>query len=156
MLSVGFINLDRFRAEGGAELMVRHWEEVEHDKEEITLAPDWERAYDLERLGWYFILAAHLDGSLIGYNIFTVCPHIHYRNSVHAFNSALYVCPEHRGRAGVRLIREAERRLKVMGAVRVHYAAKVGVKVGRRGSTTGDVLAKMGYRHYEDMYSRLL
>lgn len=141
---------------GVEDLIVGHWEEVEHDKEKIALAPDWDRAFALEKMGVLRIIGARNHGGLVGYNAFHVLPHIHSRFALHAFNDVLYVEPEHRGKVGIRLIREAERRLKELGVVRIVYATKPSAKIGRRGTTTGDILVRMGYCIYEEVYSKLL
>lgn len=154
--SINWEPLRQIVASGVEDLIAGHWEEVEHDREKIALAPDWEKAFILERLGCLKVLGLRCDGALVGYNAFSISPHIHSRFALHAINDVLYVAPEHRGSAGVRLIRTAERKLKELGVVRVVYATKPTAKVGRTGTTTGDILAKMGYRLYEEVYSRLL
>jgi GNAT superfamily N-acetyltransferase len=137
-------------------LLVENYAEIETDHDVVELDPDWARAYALEEMGVLRILTLRCDDELVGYNAFHVMPHIHAQSTSMAVNDVLYVKPEHRGRAGLQLIRVAERALKAAGVVRVHYSTKVHATVGRRGHKTGDVLAKLGYRHDEQSYSKLL
>ena len=137
-------------------LLVENYGEIETDQDIIPLDPDWSRAYALEEMGVLRILTARCDGALVGYNAFHVMPHIHSRSTSIAVNDVLYVEPAHRARIGFVLLRTAERALKAAGVVRIHYGTKVHATVGRRGHKTGDVLAKLGYRHDEELYSKLL
>lgn len=157
MLSLDWEPLQQLLDEGIEDLMAQHWEEVAVDKDEIPFAPDWERAFLLERTGILWSAALRKDGRLIGYNAFHVLPHIHYRHSIHAVNDVIYLDPSERGAAGVRLIKGTEALLRELGAVKVMYRAKLHVKLGRKKDRTlGDLLALMRYRHDEDVFSKLL
>ena len=156
MYSIEWESLRSVLDAGVEDLIAEHWEEVEHDKEKIALAPDWDRAHALEKMGVLRIIGVRNNGALVGYNAFHVLPHIHSRYALYAFNDVLFIEPEHRGSAGVKLIRAAERKLKDLGVVRIIYGSKPWAKIGRRGTTTGDILIRMGYGLYEELYSKLM
>ena len=141
---------------GAAEMFVRHWDEVEVDKEVMDLAIDWPRMFELEALGYSRSFGVWCDETLVGYSLFHVTPNIHSRTILQGVNDVLFVEREHRGDAGVRLIRTAERLLKKLGVRRLLYNTKVEARVGRKGSTTGDLLLRMRYRLDEEVYTKLL
>ena len=148
--------LQRLLDDGVEELLAAHWDEVACDKDEIPLAPDWPRAFHLQRAEVLYTAGLRKDGRLIGYNAFHVTPHIHYRHSLHAVNDVIFLDPDARGAAGIKLVRGVEGMLREMGVAKILYRSKVHVRIGHRRGTIGDMLARMGYRHDEDVYSRLL
>lgn len=154
---VDWAKLDDLLADGFEDLLLAHWEEVATDRDVIPFAPDWERYRMMERNGMFRILAMRHNGRLIGYNGFFIAPNLHYSTSLQAINDVIYVDPTYRG-AGVRLIREAEKRLMELGVQKIHYHVKIAVNIGRDGrpATVGDLLARMGYVHVEQMFAKLL
>lgn len=141
---------------GAAEMFVRHWDEVEVDKEAMDLDIDWPRMFELEALGYSKSFGAWCGETLVGYSLFHVTPNIHSRTVLQGVNDVLFVEREHRGDAGVRLIRTAERLLKQLGVRKIMYNTKVEARIGRKGSTTGDLLSRMHYRLDEEVYTKLL
>lgn len=137
-------------------LLVENYAEIETDQDVIPLDPDMGRAYALEEMGVLRIMTLRWRGVIVGYNAFHVTPHMHSRAVSIAVNDVLFVHPHHRARGGLLLLRVAERALKAVGVARIHYATKVHAEIGRRGHKTGDLLAKLGYRHDEESYSKLL
>ena len=142
--------------DGVAELLIKHWKEVALDQDTIPLDPDWKRVIELEHAKMLYSAALRRDGKIVGYNAFAVYPHIHYKSSLHAVNDVLYVDPEERGTAGIRLIRGTEAMLKELGVVKVIYHTKVHVPIGHKSGSVGDLLAKMQYKHFENLYSKML
>ncbi len=133
-----------------ARLCVRHWEEIALNKGAIALDPDWDRYAQLEALGALVLATARAAGELVGYQIFLVTPHLHYRRSLTALSDVVYLAPEHRlGTAGIRLMRCAEAELKRRGVQRVVQNVKLHTDWGR-------VLERMGYAPIERIYSKLL
>lgn len=157
MLTLDWEPLQQLLDDGVEDLMLAHWEEVAVDKDIIPFAPDWPRCFQLERAGVLWSAALRRDGQLIGYNAFHVLPHIHYRHSIHAVNDVVYLDPDERGMAGVRLIRGTEKLLKELGVLKVMYRSKVHVKIGaRKAATIGDMLCHIGYRLDEEVYSKII
>lgn len=141
---------------GAAAMFVAHWEEVEIGKGEDDFQVDWPRLFELETLGYSKSFGLWWGEKLVGYSLFHVTPNIHSRHVTQGVNDVLFVEREHRGHAGVLLIRAAERLLASIGVQWIMYNTKVGAKVGRRGNTTGDLLEKMGYRLDELVYTKML
>ena len=133
-----------------ARLCVRHWEEIALNKGAIALDPDWERYAVLDSMQAIVLATARAEGDLVGYQIFLVSPHLHYRSSLTALSDVVYLAPEHRfGMAGIRLMRCAEAELRRRGVQRVVQNVKLHTDWGR-------VLERMGYAPIERLYSKLL
>jgi hypothetical protein len=180
--------IDRFISEGIEDLLVLHWEEVANDKDFIPYAPDWERYRHMEKMGQFKALGAWRRGKLIGYNAFFTFTPYHYRRTLQAINDIIYIDPEERGEAGIRLILNAERDLFRDGVVKIQYHTKLHVLLGagsRGGShdsldniemlmeiweefgqevpddvssgdfTLGGLLARLGYRHAEEVWDKV-
>jgi hypothetical protein len=154
-LALAWEPIDRLLDEGLEALLFQHWEEVARDRLRIPLNPDWQRARMLERDKVLWTAALRREGKLVGYNSFCVYPHIHYRQTIHATNDVIYVDPAERGIAGVKLVRGTEAMLKMLGVVKVIYHAKL-TPVRGKTNTVGDLLERMGYIHFENLYSKLL
>lgn len=133
-----------------ARLCVRHWEEIALNKGAIALDPDWERYALLDGAGAIVLATARARREMVGYHLFLVSPHLHYRRSLTALSDVVYLAPEHRlGMAGIRLMRCAEAELRRRGVQRVVQNVKLHTDWGR-------VLERMGYAPIERIYSKLL
>ena len=131
-------------------LLVEHWAEVAHDKDEIKLEPDRSRYEAMERDGKLLAIAAREDGQLIGYSVFFMTHHIHYKHSLLGINDVLFVTKEHRGtRAGLMLIRESEKQLKEFGVIKAVWHVKPS-------NDWSEVLIRGGYKTLETCYGKLL
>lgn len=137
--------LDMCLKEGIDDLVRAHWREVALDQDAVPLSVNWAQYEEMEQRGILFAVTMHVDGKLVGYNIFFVMPHIHYSTTLHALNDIVYVRPEHRGIDGVRLILEAERQLKARGAVKVLYHSKSDLLLAAetRGEGKADSLDRL-------------
>ena len=157
MLTLEWESLDRLLDDGVEDMLARHWDEVAVDKDIIPLAPDWDRAFKLQENDILHTAAMRRDGQLVGYNAFLVMPALHYRFTIHAINDVIFVSPEERGTAGIKMIRGCEAMLRELGVVKILYHTKLHVAVGaKRQALVGDILSRLGYRLDEHIYSRLL
>ena len=131
-------------------LTVRHWEEIAHNKELIKLDPDWEMYRILGAKGVIHFTSARKDGELVGYQVYSVMPHMHYKSSLTASSDVLYLAPEYRkGRTGIRLMQAAEKNLKALGVQRVLQNVKLS-------NDWGAILEMLGFTPFERIYSKLL
>lgn len=130
-------------------LMHEHWREAGSDHEDVPFDPDWGSALHLERDGVLRTFGLFRDGELIGYAGFEVCPHLHFKTTRHAFNSGIYVKPEHRGLAGGKLFAGSEALLKAMGVKKITYSAPFA-------SNLNKVLEKGGYRASETYFTKIV
>jgi GNAT superfamily N-acetyltransferase len=143
------------RDDGLEDLIVAHHAEVGLHKEVMPLAVDWEQYHKLETLGMLKLAAARAGEALVGYASWLWLPHLHYAETIHASNDAVYMRPEWRG-AGVRLMRECEQRLTadaVPKPVRILYHIKLDVEAAR--GTIGRVLERRGFKAFETCYDRI-
>ena len=131
-------------------LLEKHWEEIALNKDKIKLNPDWDIYADLEDAGVLKIFTARSDGKLVGYFVVFVKAHIHYKDHLFAYNDILFLSREYRkGYTGAKLIKFAEKCLKEDG-VSV-------VVVNTKRHKPSDVLLKwLGYKHIENIYSKVL
>ena len=91
------------------------------------------------------------DGSiLVGYQIYFVMPHMHYKNSLTAMSDVLFLAPEHRkGLAGILLMKSAEKELVKLGVQRIIQNVKLA-------NDWGSILERIGYKPFERIYTKIL
>lgn len=100
-----------------APLLEQHYQEIAWCREKIPLDPDYARYAAGAASGAIRIFTARQDGELIGYAVYIVGPHLHYKQTMWAMNDVLFVAQGRRGyRAGSKLIRFAEAELALTGA----------------------------------------
>lgn len=98
------------------ELYKLHWEEIGvFDKQKIKLLPDWGVYRAMGRQGNLITFTIRDSEILIGYNIFIITNHHHYKATSLAENDILYLKPEFRkGLTGYRFIKYCVEELKKM------------------------------------------
>lgn len=130
-------------------LMYAHWRECSRDKEAVPFDPDWAMGATLERCGILHTFALFRDEHLIGYAGFEVSRHLHFKSTIYAFNSGIYVVPQYRGFAGGLLVTESERLLKAIGVKKITYSAP-------DGSALTGMLPRAGYAPSETYFTKLV
>lgn len=129
-------------------LLAAHWHEIGQDKARMRLDPHWDGYMALEKAGALAVFAATSGADLVGYAVFFMQRHLHYRTVNVAINDLLYLMPGYReGMAGVRMISELERQLKEAGAQKVFF----GVKAWH---DFGPLLARRGYAPMETVWAK--
>lgn len=130
-----------------APLTERHYDEL--GQVDMELAPDWARLLALEAAGVLVLFTVRDDArALVGYAIFFVQPHIHYRHSVCAINDVIWLAPECRGGTGMRFLRYLDMGLAALGAQKIFYHAKPA------HPALGRALRHLGYTVVEHIYAR--
>lgn len=131
-------------------LLRRHYHEIAKYKD-IELSPDWEVYAMLEADQALRCYTARDDGVLVGYAVFFVRYNLHYQHSLQAVQDVLFIDRDHRrGMAtGVRLIKEAERRLAALGVQVVYHHAK-------RVNRMGELLQRLGYELSDEVFAKRL
>lgn len=130
-------------------LCERHWEEIAHNKDKIKLDPDWERYEGMAKAGVLHLTTARREGVLVGYVVYFLVYHVHYRKSLTAIADVLYLVPEERlGRTGIRLLQQSEESLKGMGVQRIIQ----NVKIDKDWSP---ILTHLGYKPFERLYTKV-
>lgn len=92
------------------------WEEVQHNKEERTLSPDWDLYMLLEDKGYLMIFTVRDSGKLVGYFFATISPNLHCKGDFVVANDAIFLHPDYRkSRIGVNLFKFTEKCLAESG-----------------------------------------
>lgn len=141
-LDVRLSTVDEMVAEAAPQLIGEHWCES-GDGEPLSIA--WNRFRALEEADALLILAARIDGEMVGYSVNLLIPHSH-TGTVVADNHALFVAKGKRATgAGMELIRATEREVARRGARFMVWRAKVGSSLDR-------LMGSLGREEYEHAY----
>jgi GNAT superfamily N-acetyltransferase len=108
-------------------LLEAHWREIALYQDQFPLNPDYEKYKTLDAAGMAHVVTARANGSLIGYCISFVMPHLHYQDCIVAMNDILFIKKEYRhGRTGMKMIAFTEEELKKLGVHRmiIHVKAQ--------------------------------
>lgn len=131
-------------------LLEAHWEEIASHRDEIQLDPDYAIYEKLDAAGILVIVAARRDEKLVGYSIFSVMPHLHYKSTVFAMNDIIYLTPAERASGiGIRLIKESEHFMRERGARLISWHIKPVLDFS-------PLLERMGYERKEIIMAKLL
>ena len=71
------------------ELIKLHYEEIALNKDVIPLDPDWDKYRALMTNNLACLITARDDGKLVGYSIFFVTSHPHYKSTIFANNDLI-------------------------------------------------------------------
>ena len=125
MLNIGIEKIDDVRAEIQA-LIEAHWREIAV-WQDIPLAPNWDMYYQLEKSNSMVTYTVRDDANtLVGYAVFFMRSHIHYKDHIWALNDIVWVHPDCRdGKIGKRLVEYWEKDLQSRGVHVVHVNVKV-------------------------------
>ena len=130
-------------------LLVAHWEEIAHFKD-IPLDPDWEMYRQIEATGALRIYTVREDARLVGYAVFFVRAHPHYKASVQATQDILYLDPPLRKQlVGARFIAWCDAELAADGVAVVYHHVKLAFDFG-------PLLKRLGYEAIETVWGRRL
>jgi len=131
-------------------LIKRHYAELTLDKDVMKLAPDWDRYNELNSLGKLSIVAAYDGDKMVGYSVFFLNEHIHYKNNIIANNDVLFLAPEYRlGMTGIKLIKYSEMILQQLGVSKVIWHVKMAKDFRK-------LLHRMGYQDEDIIVGRAL
>lgn len=131
-------------------LLEAHWREIALDHSAAPLDPDWDEYTRLDTLGQLHLLAVRNDGTLVGYYIGIVKPHLHYKSTLMAFNDVIYIKPEFRqGMVGVRIFKEIEKSLKERGVKKMFMNTK-------KHHNFGSILERLGYSESDILYTKVI
>lgn len=131
-------------------LLRHHWEEIAAHKD-IPLTVNLRVYEQLEAEHHLCIVAARASGRLVGYAVFFVSPHPHYKTSLQAQEDVIYLHPALRGSGyGRELLRASERVLRRRGCQLVHHHVKIA------HPALGLLLQTEGYQPVETIFSKRL
>jgi predicted acetyltransferase len=102
-----------------------HYDELSVTKE-VPLEPDYDAYRRMADAGMLRCIICRVDEEVIGYIIFIIQPHLHYKSCMSAFEDVYFIKKEYRkGRVGIKLFQYAEKVLKHIGVKRVSMHTKV-------------------------------
>jgi GNAT superfamily N-acetyltransferase len=126
-----------------------HYDELCVTKD-FPLDPDYDQYKRINDAKLLACVTCRCDDELIGYIVFFLQPHIHYRTCLTAFEDMYFVKPEYRkGRLGIRLFQYAEKVLKEIGINRIILHTKVHLDNSR-------LFEYLGYKNSDKIYTKLL
>lgn len=131
------------------DIIPAHYDELCVTKD-FPLAPDYEAYGRLYVAQMLKCITARDEDGLIGYAIFIVQPHLHYKTCKTAFEDIYFLKKEHRlGRTGIRLFQFAEEALRADGVDRIIMHTKVHLDNSR-------LFEYLGYKHTDKLYTKIL
>jgi len=126
-----------------------HYDELCVTKD-FPMAPDDERYAQMAEMGWLICINCMDGEELIGYIIFIIQPHLHYKTCITAFEDIYYLKPEYRkGRIGIKMFKYAEEVLNEIGVNRVVMHTKIHLDNSR-------LFEYLGYKHTDKVYTKIL
>lgn len=130
-------------------LLESHYDELSVTKG-YPLSPNYEVYLKMQELGSLVVVTARDKGTLVGYIIFIVSPHLHYTTCKTAMDDIYFIKKEYRtGRTGLRLFQEAEKVLKSHDVSRILLSCKVHLDHSR-------LFKHLGYKHIEYVFDKLI
>jgi GNAT superfamily N-acetyltransferase len=147
MMTAAVEDWDSVQAEWRA-LIPQHYDEISLHKEHgVPLDPDYEAYSAINRAGRLLFVGLRDAGSLVGYFIGFVQPHLHYRTCLTCTMDIMYVHPSKRnGTGGLRLLKAAKAELKRRGVACWFMGSKDHKPIGR-------LYEAMGFKKMESYYS---
>jgi GNAT superfamily N-acetyltransferase len=132
------------------ELIEHHWREIAV-WQDIPLSPNWAGYDAMEKAGALVIYTVRDEKKLVGYAVFFMRTHLHYKEHIWALNDIVWVHPDYRdGKIGPQLVKFWETDLRYRGVHVVH----VNVKTAH--PALGFVLKKTKYKTVESGHEKRL
>lgn len=129
-------------------LLQKHWDEIAHYKD-IPLDPDYDAYFKLESAGILKVFTARDENkNMLGYAVFVIQAHPHYKNNIYAKQDVVYIDCDRRG-IGMFFIRWCDERLATMG---IHVVTQ-HVKAAHN---FGPALNRLGYELQDLIYTKRL
>lgn len=132
-------------------LLRRHWREVALCEVFGPVDINVDAYRKTEEAGMLRVYTARKNGgALVGYAAYFVLPNLHYRSRIVAESDVFFLAPEERrGSAGLRLLQFADKALCTEGVRAIVQRVKTAHDCGR-------IFERMGYRHYEKLYLKVV
>lgn len=130
-------------------LYPEHYDELSVTKV-FELEPNYEVYKQLEQLNILKLITCRDDNKLLGYILFIVTPHLHYKSCITAVEDIYFLKKEYRkGRVGIRMFQFAEKFLKEIKVNRIIYGTKVHLDNSK-------LFEYLGYSFFEKLYTKLI
>ena len=126
-----------------------HYEELCVTKD-FPLDPDYDAYKRMSESGQLKAVICRAEAEVIGYIVFIIQPHLHYKTCLTAFEDLYYVKKEYRkGRVGLKLFQYAEKALRNIGVNRIIMHTKVIQDHSR-------LFEYLGYTNTDKLFTKLL
>ena len=126
-----------------------HYDELTVSKD-FELDPDYFRYSKMANAGVLHCYTCREDGALIGYILFVIQTHLHYRSCMVAHEDIYYLRKDKRkGRTGIRLFQFAEDELRKLNVNRVVYGTKTYLDNSK-------LFEYLGYTSFEKLYTKTI
>lgn len=132
-------------------LLQQHWEEVELHREGRPLEPDWDKYEAMDAAGKLATITVRKAGELVGYAVFFIDHHIHYKSTRMAVNDVVFLRKDCRGIVGAKLLMTAEALLQARFPGRLHIIWHIKPHID-----WSPILERLGYRQEEIIMGKLL
>ena len=127
-----------------------HWKELALYQDAIPLDIDEGKYEQLDKLDVLLILTAREDGRMVGYYLWFLMAHGHYKSSgAMGLTDMYFVLPEYRRGVGVRLFKQSETELRSRGIKKAITSCKVH-------ENHSALFEAMGWRLTDLTFSKLL
>jgi len=134
-------------AKEAQKLFEDHYDEIAERTDVIKLNPNFDAYNQLENNDSLEIHTIRDDGKLVGYSIWMLRQHIHYKDSFTASSDVLYIAPTHRkGMLGYRFIKWTTEEIKKRNPQRIMFHVKPFLDYGH-------LLERLGANYFEKVYS---
>ena len=131
------------------ELFPAHYEELCVTKE-FDYEPDYDAYKRMAEAGMLRCITCRADGELIGYIVFFITPHLHYKSCITAMEDIYFVGKDYRkGRVGIKLFQYAEKVLKERGVQRIVMHTKVHLDNSR-------LFEYLGYKMTDKVFTKMI
>lgn len=131
------------------QLFPLHYEELCVTKE-FELEPDYDAYRRVAQAGMLRCVTVRYDDELIGYVIFFISPHLHYKSCVTATEDIYFVRKDFRkGRVGIKLFQYAEQVLRHCGVQRIVMNTKVHLDNSK-------LFEYLGYKMTDKVFTKIL
>lgn len=131
------------------QLFPEHYEELCVTKD-FPYEPDYDSYKRMAELGMLRCIICRDDSKLIGYMIFIITPHLHYKSCKTAMEDIYFVAKEYRkGRIGIKLFQYAEKVLKHCGVQRIVMHTKVHLDNSK-------LFEYLGYKMTDKVFTKML
>ena len=134
-------------ADDAIQLFKDHYDEIAERTDVIDLDPHIEQYNFMFNKNMLEIHTARDDGKLVGYSIWFVVNHIHYKKSLTATSDVLYISPDYRkGMFGYKFIKWTTDEIKKRKPQRILFHVKPFLDYGH-------LLERLGGHFFEKSYS---
>lgn len=117
---------------------------------EFPLMPDYEAYERIAKSGNITCIVCMDGNEVVGYVIFLIQPHLHYKTCLTAFEDIYYLKPEYRkGRIGIRMFKFAEDVLRSANINRIIMHTKIHLDNSK-------LFEYLGYKHTDKLYTKIL